>query len=76
MKINYKVVYLAVFLLSSLTNFAQQRTISGVVTDSDNLPIPGVNIIVQGTNRGTLSDFDGNYFIKVAQGIIIVNKTI
>ncbi|WP_086476040.1 SusC/RagA family TonB-linked outer membrane protein [Arenibacter amylolyticus] len=48
--------------------FAQEKTISGTVTDQDNLPLPGVNILVQGTTTGTQTDFDGNYSIKASEG--------
>lgn len=42
--------------------FAQEKTISGTVTDAQSgMPLPGVNIIVKGTTNGVLSDFDGNY---------------
>lgn len=37
-----------------------QMTVSGTVTDGE-MPLPGVNILVQGTNNGTTTDFDGNY---------------
>ncbi len=42
---------------------AQQ--ISGKVTSSDGDPLPGVNIVVQGTSVGTTTDVNGNYTIKV-----------
>lgn len=46
---------------------AQERTITGkVVTADDNMPIPGANIVVAGTNNGVVTDFDGNYSIDVA----------
>ncbi|NQZ44661.1 MAG: carboxypeptidase-like regulatory domain-containing protein [Flavobacteriaceae bacterium] len=38
--------------------------ITGVVVDGDNLPLPGASIIVKGTNRGTQTDFDGNFAIN------------
>ena len=41
--------------------FAQEKTISGTVSDNSGLPLPGVNIIVKGTTNGTQTDFDGNY---------------
>jgi outer membrane receptor protein involved in Fe transport len=41
--------------------FAQQNKISGTVTDSKNEPLAGVNIIIKGTDRGTVSDFDGKF---------------
>ena len=48
--------------------FAQEKTISGTVTDQDGLPLPGVNIVVVGTTNGTQTDFDGNYSIQGAAG--------
>lgn len=49
-------------------SFAQDKTISGTVTDSDGLPLPGVNIVVEGTSNGTQTDFDGNYSITASAG--------
>ncbi|MEO0526871.1 MAG: SusC/RagA family TonB-linked outer membrane protein [Bacteroidota bacterium] len=49
-------------------SFAQEKTISGTVTDQDGLPLPGVNIVVQGTSNGTQTDFDGNYSIQGSVG--------
>ncbi len=48
--------------------FAQEKTISGNVTDNQGVPLPGVNIIVKGTTTGTQTDFDGNYTMQVAVG--------
>ena len=48
--------------------FAQEKTVSGMVTDQDGLPLPGVNIVVEGTTNGTQTDFDGNYAITAASG--------
>lgn len=45
---------------------AQQRSITGNIrSGDDNLPFPGVNIIVKGTSRGTVSDADGNFSIDI-----------
>ncbi len=52
--------------------FAQEKTISGTVTDETNLPLPGVNVIVKGTSNGTQTDFDGNYSINVGVGQTLV----
>ena len=49
-------------------SFAQDKTISGTVTDADGLPLPGVNIVVEGTSNGTQTDFDGNYAISASVG--------
>lgn len=53
-------------LFLSTVSFAQQRTITGTVTSSDdNLSLPGVNVFVQGTTTGTITDLDGKYTINV-----------
>ncbi len=52
--------------------FAQEKSISGSVTDDTGLPLPGVNIIIKGTSTGTQTDFDGNYTIEAAQGQTLV----
>ena len=59
-----------IFLLAlSAALFAQQRTITGTVTCSDNnLPQPGVNVLVQGTFTGAITDLEGNYTIDIPDG--------
>ncbi|MGI9550338.1 MAG: SusC/RagA family TonB-linked outer membrane protein [Aurantibacter sp.] len=52
------------FLLGISWASAQEKTISGTVTDQSGLPLPGVNILVEGTTTGTQTDFDGNYAIS------------
>lgn len=51
--------------------FAQEKTISGTVSDNSGMPLPGVNIIVKGTTNGTQTDFDGNYSINASVGNIL-----
>ena len=59
-------------LLVSIQLFAQDTyDLSGTVTDANNVPIPGANILVANTTRGTQSDFDGNFTIQVASGDIV-----
>ncbi|RKS55049.1 TonB-linked SusC/RagA family outer membrane protein [Gillisia mitskevichiae] len=52
--------------------FAQDLTVTGTVTDAEGLPLPSVNVLVQGTNTGALTDFDGKYSIKAATGSKLV----
>jgi len=52
-------------------SFAQEKTISGTVTDQNGLPLPGVAVLVEGTKNGTQTDFDGNYTISARVGQIL-----
>jgi TonB-linked SusC/RagA family outer membrane protein len=56
--------------LSMQISFAQEKTISGVVSDATG-PIPGVNVIVKGTKRSTQTDFNGAYSIKANTGEVL-----
>ena len=51
---------------------ALQETVTGVVTDEQGMPLPGVTITVKGTNRGTSTNLDGEYKIAVdPQGVLV-----
>lgn len=52
--------------------FAQQKMVSGTVTDQDGIPLPGVNILVKGTTTGTQTDFDGKYSISASSGQVLL----
>jgi TonB-linked SusC/RagA family outer membrane protein len=52
-------------------SFAQQKTISGTVSDASG-PLPGVSILIKGTTTGTETDFDGKYTIKAAANNVLV----
>ena len=72
MKSNYKgILTLLLVFLVQLT-FAQEKTISGVVSDESGLPLPGVNVIIKGTTTGTQTDFDGKFKLTASVGNIIV----
>lgn len=44
-----------------------QTTVKGTVTDNSGQPLPGANIIINGTTTGTISDFDGKYSLTFNQ---------
>ncbi|MCB0458983.1 MAG: TonB-dependent receptor [Flavobacteriaceae bacterium] len=67
---NYFVLMLLTLTFMS-TAFAQEKTISGNVSD-DTGPLPGVSIIIKGTTKGTETDFDGNYAIQAKVGDVLV----
>lgn len=56
---------------SSKKSEDQEFTVSGTVTDNNGVPLPGVNIIVAGSVKGTQTDFDGNYSITVQKGDVL-----
>ncbi len=61
-----------IFLLCSMTLFAQ-RTISGKISDEKSgEALIGVNVLVKGTTRGTVTDVDGMYSVEAAEGDILV----
>ncbi|MEX2568221.1 MAG: TonB-dependent receptor [Cyclobacteriaceae bacterium] len=46
--------------------------IDGIVVDMNGAPIPGVTVVVEGTTSGTVTDFDGNFNLDVAEGAVLV----
>ncbi|MBL7474021.1 SusC/RagA family TonB-linked outer membrane protein [Robertkochia sediminum] len=65
--------YIAAFLLLFGLIAQAQDTVSGVVVEqATGTPLPGVNVIVKGTTRGTATDFDGNFNIEASTGEILV----
>lgn len=51
---------------------AQERRITGTVISEDGEPLPGVNVIQEGTSNGAITDIDGNYALSVGDGAVIV----
>lgn len=64
------ILTLLIVLIAQIT-FAQEKTISGTVSDESG-PLPGVTIIVKGTSQGAETDFNGEYSIKAKTGDILV----
>ncbi|MFV8325360.1 SusC/RagA family TonB-linked outer membrane protein [Flavobacterium sp. ZS1P14] len=54
------------------SGYAQERTVSGVISDASKFPIPGVNVLIKGTQKGVSTDFDGKYSISVPSGATLV----
>ena len=57
--------------LSMQFSFAQEKTVSGVVSDGTG-PVPGANVVVKGTKNGVQTDFDGKFAIKAKVGDVLV----
>jgi TonB-linked SusC/RagA family outer membrane protein len=64
MKLKFNGFLVLLVVLVAQLSFAQERSVSGIVTDNAGMPLPGVSVLVKGTKNGTQSGFDGNYTIK------------
>nr|WP_315255218.1 SusC/RagA family TonB-linked outer membrane protein [uncultured Flavobacterium sp.] len=72
MKLKFNGFLVLVVVLVAQLTFAQERSVSGVVSDNAGMPLPGVSVLVKGTKNGTQSDFDGKYSIKAAPSDVLV----
>lgn len=71
MKLKTKLIIIAM-LFCNIALFAQDSySLSGTISDGANVPIPGVNVLVLNTTRGTSTDFDGLYQIDVTSGDVL-----
>ena len=71
---NLKIKLLLFLMLMVNINLIAQEgfTIKGmVISQTDDSPIPGVNILIKGSSKGTTTDFDGNFTLNVKQGDIL-----
>ena len=68
MKKIYTIILLGTFCLLACCGqlFAQQRSVSGTVTDDKNVGMPGVSVYVKGTTIGTTTDINGKYQLNVS----------
>ncbi|MFV8344932.1 SusC/RagA family TonB-linked outer membrane protein [Flavobacterium sp. ZB4P13] len=71
MRSKFKWIFSLLLALSMQFAFAQEKTVTGVVSDASG-PIPGANVIIKGTQRSTQTDFDGKYSIKAKAGETLV----
>jgi TonB-dependent starch-binding outer membrane protein SusC len=69
----FKLFITSLFTWVTLSLLAQQVSINGTVTDAkDGSPIPGANIIIKGTTKGTVTNIDGVYSISAPSGSVII----
>jgi TonB-linked SusC/RagA family outer membrane protein len=71
MRSKFKWIFTLLLALSLQFSFAQEKTVSGVVSDKSG-PLPGANVVVKGTTRSAQTDFDGKYSIKAKAGEVLV----
>ena len=60
MKLTKQLFFTISMMLLSYTAFSQNG-LTGQVIDNNNMPLPGVSVVIKGTTAGTITDFDGNY---------------
>nr|WP_321452979.1 TonB-dependent receptor [uncultured Carboxylicivirga sp.] len=71
-KIIYNKLWLTtLLLLINVLAFAQQKTITGTISDQSG-PIPGVSILIKGTTSGTITNIDGQYMLDAEVGQTLV----
>ncbi|MDX1629188.1 MAG: TonB-dependent receptor plug domain-containing protein, partial [Fulvivirga sp.] len=67
-------ILMLMFAFTTSESWAQNRTVSGKVTSAeDGSSLPGVNVVVKGTTRGTVTDIEGNYKLAVPEdnGVLV-----
>lgn len=72
MKTKFNLFLTLIMVLFVQFVFAQDRVVSGVVSDNLGLPLPGVNVLVKGTKAGVQTDIDGKYSIKANENQVLV----
>lgn len=68
---NKRILLTLLVVLCGLFAQSQNDIVEGVVKGTDGVPIPGVTIIVKGTTKGAITDFDGFYTIKASIGDVL-----
>ncbi|HFG0472116.1 vWA domain-containing protein [Flavobacterium psychrophilum] len=66
-----KIISASIMMLMSTLFFGQDKTITGIVADASG-PMPGVNVMVKETKKGTSTDFAGSYKIQANVGQTLV----
>ena len=71
MKTKFTMILTLFMALIVQISFAQQKTVSGTVSDENGLPLTGTTVLVVGTSSGTTTDFDGKYTIRAKTGDVL-----
>ncbi len=64
MKKNLQYFLVLFFLTLNVQIFAQEKTITGKVFDENGEPLPGVTVVIDGTQKGTITDINGTYTLQ------------
>ena len=69
-KLYFFLSLIGMFTLS--VGLAQQKSVSGTILDETDGPLPGATVLVNGTNCGVTTDFDGNFSIQASEGETLI----
>ncbi|WP_427875268.1 carboxypeptidase-like regulatory domain-containing protein [Flavobacterium sp. MMS24-S5] len=72
MKLKFNGFLVLLLVLVAQLTFAQERAVSGTVSDNTGMPLPGVSVLVKGSKTGTQTDFDGKFSIKASSSQVLV----
>lgn len=72
MKLKFNGILVLLLVLVAQLTFAQERSVTGNVSDDSGMPLPGVSVLIKGTQNGTQTDFDGKFTIKASPTQTIV----
>ncbi|OXG00518.1 TonB-linked SusC/RagA family outer membrane protein [Flavobacterium araucananum] len=67
-----KIFLIFMIVFTAQVSLAQVKSVKGVITDSDGMPLPGASVAVQGGQKGATTDFDGLYTIEAQKGQTLV----
>jgi TonB-linked SusC/RagA family outer membrane protein len=72
MKLNLNKISVLLLVLVAQLTFAQERNVSGIVSDNAGIPLPGVSVLLKGSKTGVQTDFDGTYSIKATSSSVLI----
>ena len=73
-KVNLRLAFILAFFSFTVIAFAQQKTVEGIVVDTNGEGIPGVSVVLKGSSQGTITDMMGHYSVsgEMEEGTILV----
>ncbi len=73
-KVNLRLAFILAFFSFTVITFAQQKTVEGIVVDTNGEGIPGVSVVLKGSSQGTITDMMGHYSVsgEMEEGTILV----
>ena len=72
MKLKFNGLLVLLTVLFAQLTFAQERAVSGTVTDNAGMPLPGVSVLLKGSTTGTQTDFDQKFSIKASPSSVLI----